>query len=127
MKSSDLKVLERLAADPDVKGRKLLRKLIWYNTVQPKYNVGDCYCVTDPAMRIYGVPVKGFHARIAEVKLWHDGQTGTITYRTVAHVVNGDKVKDIDIVVRESMVGQKVDDNMNVINGTDKYAETLSI
>ena len=58
MKKVYVNQINKMLSDPDVKGKSVLRKLLWHNTVIPKYAVGDCFIVTDSGHRVFGVPVK---------------------------------------------------------------------
>ncbi len=57
MKKSELNVLEKLVNDPEVKGKKLLERVIWLNTTKPKYEVGQIVIFSDPARTINGTKV----------------------------------------------------------------------
>lgn len=129
MNKRDIKILERMIADPDIKGKGSLRKVLWLNTVKPKYKVGDCYKVTDPGHRVYGVPIKDFRAKVERIEYRWDVsvQYGRVVYVMTAHVVNGDKEMDANIYMAEYSIGRKVKDNVNVIEGKDKYPESIDV
>lgn len=65
-----INTFNKLLEDPDFKGKKQLRHLLWLNTTKPKFAVGDCFFVTDPGHRLFGFPVKDFKAKIVEIKSW---------------------------------------------------------
>ena len=68
MKKADLKVLETLAKDPEVKGKKLIERVIWLNTTKPKYEVGQLVVFSDRARTINGSKVINWVGRIKEVE-----------------------------------------------------------
>ena len=67
MTKTQLKVLNELLTDPTFKGKRQLGHLIWANTTEPKYNLGDCYLVSDLGRKIYGHVVEDFGGRIVEI------------------------------------------------------------
>ena len=67
MNKTDLNVLKKLAKDPEVKGKKLLDRVIWLNTTTPKYEVGKLVKVSDPARTICGSKVIDWIGTIEEV------------------------------------------------------------
>lgn len=67
MKKSQIKVFEELLEDKGFRGKKTLRHLLWLNTVSPKFNVGDCFKVSDSGHRVYGYPVRDFNAKVVNV------------------------------------------------------------
>ena len=68
MKKADLKVLETLAKDPEVKGKKLLERVIWLNTTKPKYEVGQLVVFSDRARTINGSTVIDWVGRVKEIR-----------------------------------------------------------
>lgn len=62
-----VKVFEECLKDPKFKGKKFLKNLLWVNTTEPKYQKGECFRVSDPGHRVYGVPVRNFGAKIVEI------------------------------------------------------------
>lgn len=65
-----INTFNKLLEDPDFKGKKQLRHLLWLNTTKPKFAVGDCFFVTDPGHRLFGYPIRDFKAKIVEIKSW---------------------------------------------------------
>lgn len=72
MTKSQIKVFNELIADPNFKGAKQLKHLLWLNTTKPKYNIGDCFKVTDYDHRINGHQVINFKAQIKKISAWKD-------------------------------------------------------
>lgn len=68
MKKSQIKALEQLIADENVKGKNYLNYVLWLNTSQPKFKIGDCFKVTDRGHSICGYPIKNFNAKIIKIK-----------------------------------------------------------
>ena len=67
MKKQDLKMLERLMNDKDIKGKKSLERFIWLNTVPPKYEVGELVKVTDSSRTINGSRVIDWIGRVEKI------------------------------------------------------------
>lgn len=67
MTKTQLKVLNELLSDPTFKGKRQLGHLIWANTTEPKYNLGDCYLVSDLGRKMNGHVVKDFGGKIVEI------------------------------------------------------------
>lgn len=67
MTKTQLKVLNELLTDPTFRGKRQLGHLIWANTTEPKYSLGDCYRVSDVGRRINGHVVKDFGGKIVEI------------------------------------------------------------
>lgn len=70
MTKGQINTFNKLLEDPNFKGKKHLRHLLWLNTSKPKFKVGDCFEVTDPGHKLFGYPVKDFKAKIVEIKSW---------------------------------------------------------
>lgn len=66
MNKKQIAVFNELLADPNFKGKKSLQHLLWLNTTEPKFKVGDCFKVTDFGHTIGGHPVKDFNAKIVK-------------------------------------------------------------
>ncbi len=118
MKKKELEVLESMLQDPDVKGRKLIERVIWLNTVAPKYKIGECFEVTDPGHKVYGVPVKRFRARVTNI-LTSQLFGKVYRYELSAHVRCGNKELDTEIFLDENDIGKRVSDNLNVLYGDE--------
>ena len=66
------KMFKELLEDKEFKGKKALKHLLWLNTVEPKFKIGDCFLVTDYGHRIFGHQVINFHAKVVEIKSWRN-------------------------------------------------------
>lgn len=70
MKKSQIKVFEELLQDESFRGKKQLKHLLWLNTAEQKFKIGDCFVVSDPGHYLYGCPVKNFKAKVVKVSAW---------------------------------------------------------
>lgn len=70
MKKDQIKVFKDLLEDNDFIGKKQLDWLLWRNTTQPKFKVGECFKVSDSGHRVFGTPVVNFNARIDAVQCY---------------------------------------------------------
>jgi hypothetical protein len=67
MERKDINTLKRLVSEENVKGKKLLERVIWLNTTKPKYKVGQLVIFSDRARTINGSKVINWVGRIKEV------------------------------------------------------------
>lgn len=59
MTEEQIKTVNNLMVDPEVKGKKWLKHFLWLNTVKPKFKVGDSVeLCSDGCCRIWGKPVR---------------------------------------------------------------------
>lgn len=88
MKKSEIKMLEALCAQEGIKGKKLIKGVLWLNTVKPKYKEGDKVKVTHRGMRICGERVIEWNAVVTKVNyFWADK---LVTYQTeVTYTLDG--------------------------------------
>lgn len=123
MKKSQVKVFEELLQDSNFKGKKQLRHLLWLNTSKPKFEVGDCFEVTDYGHRIYGHQVINFKARVVEVYTWKTDDNWY--YKLEMEVICGDKVTISYEHKTESQLirSKKCKDNRNVLGETKTDVE----
>lgn len=70
MTPTQIKTFQKLLEDPSFKGKKQLKYLLWLNTSEPRFKIGDCFKITDHGRTIYGYPVRDFKAMITEVKTY---------------------------------------------------------
>jgi hypothetical protein len=68
LNNEQVKVFKELLNSADFKGKNQLAHLLWRNTTEPKFKVGDFVIVTDYNHRIYGYQVINFKAKVVEVK-----------------------------------------------------------
>lgn len=83
--------LEGLIAKNGVLGKESLKRALWYNTVAPKYKVGDKVKVTDRRSYICGHRVVDFEGVVKEVLYYYGNPKGEdIGYGVnVPYMVNG--------------------------------------
>lgn len=125
MKKKYLNVLEEMQNAEDVKGKKLIERLIWLNTTEPRFKVGECYQVTDLTYRVFGVRVKNFNGKLIEARP-HSAEK-MYTYKFELEVEAEGTNKTVEIVTIESNIGKKVKHNLNVIAKKSEYAETIDV
>ena len=68
MERKDINTLKRLANEEDIKGKKLLERVIWLNTTKPKYEVGQLVVFSDRDRTINGSAVINWVGRVKAVK-----------------------------------------------------------
>lgn len=64
MTKAQIKAINELLDAKDTHGKEMLRWVLWRNTEKPKIETGHCCKITDRNVRIWGVPVKGFCAKV---------------------------------------------------------------
>jgi hypothetical protein len=113
MTKAQIKAFEELIANGDFRGRKELKHLLWLNTTTPKYNVGDCFLVTDYAHRIYGHQVVNFKAKIVKISTWRD--TNEYFYHLEMICKCNGKTITSPANAYESELRTKCADNVNIL------------
>lgn len=126
MKKSQIKVFEELLQNNDFKGKKALRHLLWLNTTEPKFKVGDKVIFSDSSQRTYGVPMINFVGYIEKVFTHSDSEK--YLYGINVPIKNGKKehtgyacCSEYDLKVC------KTKKEVNIINGVDNHAFVTSI
>lgn len=127
MTKNQLKVLNELMKDQQFKGKRLLKRIIWLNTVEPKYQIGECYKVTDTSRTILGERVVNFKAKIVEIKTMAYDEEYYYTLETT--VIKGDKNYTTTLFATEHDLGMKAKDSINKFGGELDvvYLETTSL
>ena len=113
MTKEQVKVFEECLKDPKFKGKKFLKNLLWVNTTEPKYRKDDCFKVSDPGHRVYGVPVRNFSARIVEIT--SSIREEEYRYELEMLVKCNDKELTVKAYKYESELIVRADDNVNNI------------
>ena len=54
MTKKEIELLKKLLEREDVKGKRCLKEFIWFNTVEPKYKVGDVVKFSNRRVYHYG-------------------------------------------------------------------------
>lgn len=106
--------LTQLLEDENIKGKKLLNRVLWLNDSTPKFKVGDCYKVTDKGHRLYGNEIVDFNGKIVRVERSNFANEFVYEFEVVAKL-NEDKSCMTSCFIRESKINQKVDDNINYV------------
>lgn len=90
-----LNTLNEMLNDTDIAGKKLIKKIIWINTVETKYKVGDKVIFGDHrlGLRVYGTRVIDFVGTITEIKFSLIDNDKTILYRIEYKLSNGETKK----------------------------------
>lgn len=122
------KVLEELVADKNFKGRDSLKHLLWLNTTEPKYKVGECYLVSEPGHRIFGTPVKNFRGKITKVRCWRDSFEFSYELEGIVKSTNG-RQTTTHYFIRESEIGKPCSDNITnlAVDWTKDYDDEIPI
>lgn len=68
--------IEKLIAKEGVKGKKLLKKALWYNTVTPKFAVGDKVTASARGMYICDTRVKDWDGVVTKVLYYYGNPKG---------------------------------------------------
>lgn len=115
MTKAQIKMFEELLVSEDFKGKKALKHLLWLNTVEPKFKMGDCFVVTDPGHSVYGYPVRNLKAKVTGIKSWRDSEE--YQYEVELDVTTGDKHQLVKCYFGENKLGTfgRCTDNVNVL------------
>lgn len=126
MKKSEMKVLQNLLEQEGVKGKKLLRGVLWLNTAKPKFKVGDKVKVTDRAMRICEQRVVDWNAKVT--KIYMDWREESIGYETeVMYTVNGISKTTTVYSREEKLKRSRSADSGKCFKYDGKYTETIDV
>jgi hypothetical protein len=113
MKKSQIKMLQEMLKDKDIKGKKQLERVLWLNTSTPKYKVGQCVKVTDYGHSVYGHRVIDFKAKIVSIRA--DGWNNQYLYEMEMDITCGDKHTTVMQYSSESVLKGGVRNNLNVL------------
>lgn len=115
MTKEQINVFETLLKDKDFIGKKSLKHLLWLNTSKPKFDIGDCFIVSDPGHRVFNFPVKDFKAKIIKVSSWRDEEDWFYTLEASVEY-NGNQIT-ITVHKYETDLWQSksCEDNVNVL------------
>lgn len=116
--------LEKLLNEDDFKGKDMLRHLIWRNTTQPKYKIGDCFKVTDRNRRFFGVPAVNVNGRIINIFTFKTEEV--YHYELEVFVLNKDgRETTSSMFAAEEDLKIKAMNHRNAIVGNGKYTDSL--
>lgn len=128
MTKTQIKVFEELLASEGFKGKKSLKHLLWLNTVEPKYKIGECFAVTDPGHSVYGYPVRNLKGKVTKVSSFRDFEE--YQYEVELDVTTGDKHQLVNCYFGENKMNtfERCKDNVNVLGDPkNDAAEALDV
>lgn len=67
---TQITALNKMLESENVKGKKLLERFIWCNTVKPKYKEGDKVIFTDRSLILSGTRVINFIGTVTKIELF---------------------------------------------------------
>lgn len=126
MTNEQIKVFNELLKDENFKGKQQLKHLLWLNTSQPKFKVGDCFEVSDRGHWVYGYPVHNFKAKIDKITSWKDKEEWY--YHLTMDIVCGDKTSEASVYKYESELecATPCNDNKNILGeAKDNHSSTF--
>lgn len=126
MTQSQIKVFNELLADKNFKGKSQLKHLLWLNTEKPKYEIGECFKVTDYSHRIFGHPVVNFNAKIVNIFCWRNEEKYDYKLEMICEC-GGKQITAIQ-TVSEDNLKERCEDNINILGeAKSKYAEESTL
>ncbi len=126
MTKTELNTLQKLMEKEDTKGKKLLDKFIWLNTSKPKYTIGNYYIITGIGHRIYGVPVKNKKAKLIGIRHMLSDKKHLYEFELKFETTDGRHLTSTTWITEE-YIGERVQDNHNVITAQDEYTESIEL
>ena len=126
MKKSELKVLESLLQNEDVKAKKSLERFIWANTSAPAFNEGDVVCVYAPRNYVYGNKMDNYVGRVTKI-ITNVREMCYTCQVTMEFLVDDTEYKSVDLCVLESAMKKCRKYDINKISKKSKYAEEISL
>lgn len=128
MTDKQIKVIEELLNTDGIKGKQQLRHVLWLNTSTPKFQIGDCFVVSDPGHRVYGYLVKGFKGKVTEVRAFGGGLFGSEWQYTLEMQIECGGQKTVSKVFKaeRQLIGcRQCEDNINILGEMKvEYEET---
>lgn len=126
MTKEQIKVFEELLKSKETRGKKELRHLLWLNTTNPKFQIGECFEVTDRGHRIFGYPVKDFKAKIKSIHSWRNEEE--YSYELEVEVECDGKMTTATVYKNEKELIKRCDDNKNILGiAKSEHAEESDI
>lgn len=108
------KMFEDLIKDKDFRGKDSLKHLLWLNTVNPKFDKGDCFYVTDAGHRIFGYPIIHFKGKIKEIRSYATSETYLYILEVVVRREDGKEITTT-CGVYESELIERCEGNLNCV------------
>lgn len=113
MNKKQIAVFKELLADPDFKGKKSLEHLLWLNTTEPKYKVGECFKVTDPGHSYAGYPIRNCNGKI--VKSYCFKTENEWYYELELDIEVNGRQGTSKVFTAESNLNVRCEDNKNIL------------
>lgn len=120
-----IELLKSLIEDENIKGKKLLKKVLWLNTSKPEFKVGDKVLFNDTQLSIYGNRCYGWKGVIIEVTTLINAMTYHYHIESICSLT-GEKFNHY--VLEENILTSI--SNGDMINNIDKkgvYSSSISI
>ncbi len=128
MEKKELTILEKLLQDDEVRGKQLLERFIWVNTTQPKYNIGDCYVISDLGHQVYEEPIINKKGRIINIESCSREKRYLYIFELEFETVDNKHIAVKCCIKEECISGEPVLDNHNIIGPANaNYPESISI
>lgn len=115
MSKQQIKVFNELLESADFKGKKSLKHLLWLNTSKPKFEIGNCFKVTEHGHRVYGKQVIDFNAKIVRIYSMKDENEWYYELDMICKC--GDKETTVKQYAAENELRRRADGNINIIAG----------
>lgn len=126
----EVNTLNRLLEKDGIRGKKLLKWVLWANQYEPKYKLGDRVLVTDRRHIVGGKRVVDFNGVVTDVAFRRDlvDGIGYVQYEVTVNVILADSGvhKDIKVYALENSGNLKKTNNVKPIV-IDKYTESLEV
>lgn len=126
MTQEQIKVFEELMESKETRGKDQLRHVLWLNTTEPKFKIGECFEVTDRGHRIFGYPVKDFKAKITKISSFINEEEWR--YELEVEVECDGKMVTSKVYKYERELIKRCEDNKNIIGiAKSECADELDI
>lgn len=116
MKKSQIKVFEELLQDESFRGKDSLKHLLWLNTAEQKFKIGDCFVVSDPGHKVFGYPVCNFKAKVTKIKSWRDTNEWFYCLEMKVSCGNGSTTAAVYKYESELLELERCNDNINELS-----------
>jgi hypothetical protein len=120
MKKSDIKKIENIINQDNIKGKILLKEFLWVKTTEPKFKIGDKVLFSDLSRRVYGVVVKDFVGTIKSWRYWYDRENPNKSFirYEIEFIFNEEKFTSYQIERNIKKTRKTNNDNKKIKNDT---------
>lgn len=128
MTKEQIKVFEELLKDENFIGRDRLKFLLWCNTVKPKFNMGDCFKVSEPRHKVYGHPIRNFKGKVIKIYTNTLSQKEEWFYTLELSIEYNNEIHTTTVCKGESDLTscERCNDNINIIEkSSDECKESM--